>query len=299
MKLDFSAENTKAAGGKFADMDWTFSNSTWLEETAKSGWTGVYFRSSLVGVDSKTEDKNWMLMGADELRDTYGIVVGDDGTLEVIDEDKAKQFQPKTSQDTAQLFNSMQAAGVPRKILENIGGNPGGVDGYTFHLVEKPTGKKQTKKVNGVKVETQYDQTRLVVDADGLVSAPGGKKAGASAAASKPAKGKPAPVEEPEEEEEESADNDDPVEAAAVATIQTVLPNPKKFVGTFNAKQHGGGVTMAQMGAAALGNAIPKEHKGAPKAEVSKLLRKPDIYEKFNGELWNFDSEDGVVSSID
>jgi hypothetical protein len=291
--VDFSKKNTKESGGKFADKDWTFNGCTWIEETSKSGsFTGIYFKSELEGVEG-TQEKRWLLGDAEKLRNRLRVT--DEGTLEDVDDDNP--YTPRTNDETSQLFNSLEEAGFIMKVLSNIGSNPGGLDGTTAHLIEKPTGRKQKK--NGV--ETQYDQTWLV--AESLVEGTGAKKKTAGKAASVAAavkKGKSAPVEEPEDDpDDEPADDVDPIEAAAVATIQNVLTGPKKFIPTFNAKQNGGGVTTAQMRQAALGNAIPKDHKGAPKADVSKLLGKPAVYEKYNGELWQFDEDNGVVSAMD
>ena len=293
---NFSKANTKESGGKFADRDWTFTNCRWIEETAASGFTGIYFASDLKGVDGKTETKRWLLGDADKLRSK--LVVTDDGTVEDVDEDNL--YVPRTNDETQQLFNSLEDAGVSAKILANIGANPGGLDGVIAHLVDKPTGRKQKK--NGV--ETQYDQTWLV--AESLVEGSGGgkKKATAvkpSAAAKAKIKAAAAAVEDEEEpeESEEEEESEDPVEAAAIATIQTVLASPKKYIPTYNAKQNGGGVTTVQMSTAALGNAIPKEHRGVGKPAVQKLVKDKKFGGKFDGELWSFDADSGVYSALD
>lgn len=289
--VDFSKKNTKESGGKFADRDWTFTNCRWEERTAGSGFTGIYFVSDLEGVEG-TQEKHWLLGNAEKLR--AKLRVTDDGTLEDVDDDNP--YQPRTQDETAQLFNSLEDAGVSGKILQNIGANPSGLDGVTAHLIEKPTGRKQKK--NGV--ETQYDQTWLVAESlvdDGNSK---GKKAKPAAGKSAPAatatKGKTVPV---EEEEEETDGGDDPVTQAAIATIQAVLAKPKTFVATYNKKQNGGGLTLVQMRTAALGNAVPSEHRMIGKAEISKVLGKPDIYEQFAGELWSFDGDEGVVNVLE
>lgn len=297
--VDFSKKNTKESGGKFADRDWTFTNCRWEDKTAGSGFRGIYFVSDLEGPDG-VQEKRWLLGDADKLSAKLRVAPFDDrhpengGTLEDVDDDNP--YQPRTQDETAQLFNSLEDAGVSGKILQNIGANPSGLDGTTAHLVEKPTGRKQKK--NGV--ETQYDQTWLI--AESLVDDGGGKKtksaAGKSAPAATAKKGKPAPVVE-EEEEEETDGGDDPVTQAAVATIQAVLAKPKTFVATYNKKQNGGGLTLVQMRTAALGNAVPSEHRMIGKAEISKVLGKPDIYEQFAGEYWSFDSDEGVVNVLD
>lgn len=288
--VDFSKKNTKESGGRFGDKNCTFGGCTWEESTASSGFTGIYFVAKEFETEAgETHEKRWLLGDAEKLRNR--LRVNDDGTLEDVDEDNP--YVPRVNDETSQLFNSLEEAGVSMKILQNIGSNPGGLDGITAHMVEKPTGRKQKK--NGV--ETQYDQTWLV--AESLVDAP---KAGAKGkAAAKPAAAaskKSTKVVEPEEDEADESDVD-PIDAACIATIQAVLATPKKFVPTYNAKQNGGGLTIAQMRSAALGNAVPKEHKAVSKADVSKRLGKPAIYEQYADELWAFDSDEGVVSAID
>lgn len=315
MPLDFSKKATKKAGGKFGDRDWTFADSKWVELTSKtSGWVGAYFQTQLTGPDGSSEEKNWMLMSAEELRDTYGIIINDDGQLEVVDEDLAKDFAPKSNQDTARLFNSMEEHGVSAKVVAQLGTNPSAVDGYTFHMIEQPIlgaggAPKMQTRVNprtGKKEETQFPQTSLVVES--IVASPDGKKSGGKSTATSAisGKGKATKVVEPEPEPEADSDDsgDDPVEQAAIELVQTVLASPKKFVPTFNAKEHNGGVTTSQMGTAALGNAIPKDTlKTVKKADVQKLVRSADFGEKFNGELWNFETDDdtnvNVYSVID
>lgn len=318
--LNFTKKNTIEAGGKYGDRDWTLSGCKWISETAKSGFTGVYFHSDLVGPDGSELPKNWLLMEESELRETFGIQVNDDGQLEIIDEDLAKTFRPKSSWDTVQLFNSMEDAGVPAKILANIEENPGGVDGYTVHMIDKPTGKMQKRKNprTGQKEDTNFPQTWLVVES--IVAEPGGKKssakvggkASATSATSAAAmvakakvKAKAAEEEEEEgvEEEEEESDEDvSPAEQAAIELVQMVLAASKKkeFIPTYNAKQYDGGVSLSQMGTAALGNAIPKDTlKTVKKADVQKLVRSADFAGKYDGELWAFDSDEGVYSAID
>jgi hypothetical protein len=306
--VDFSKKNTKESGGKFADKDWTFTECKWDEVTNPSGtFTGIYFVSQLEGPEG-AQEKRWLLGDADKLRNKLRVT--DEGTLEDVDDDNP--YVPRTNDETSQLFNSLEECGVSMKVLSKIGENPGGLNGTTVHMIEKPTGRKQKK--NGV--ETQYDQTWLV--AESLVESSGGGgakktaagKAGSaskSTAAATGAEGKPAPVQEPEDEDEDDATDDvDPIEAAAVAAIQNVLAGPKKFVPTYNAKQNGGGVSLAQMRTAAMGNAVPKELRDigeAPhissKPNVSKLLGKPDVYVKYDGELWSFDADEGIVSAIE
>lgn len=307
--VDFSKKNTKESGGKFADKDWTVNSARWLVNTFKTGFTGIMYEWQATDGAGNDETIQWLLGDADKLNNK--LVVNDDGQLEDVDDDN--KYQPRTQDPTSQLFNSMEDAGVPLKLLNNIGAAPDGVVGYIFHLVDKPTGKKQMKKLpDGTKVETQYDQTWLIVES--IVDSPPkkGAKAGsgkpavaaAAASATKPVsakKTKPVVEEEPDEDDQDETENDglDPITEAAVATIQNVLSSPKKFVLTFNAKQNGGGVTMAQMRSAAIGNGIPKEHKAAGKSDVGKMLGKPDVYVQYDGELWNFDADEGVVSALE
>jgi hypothetical protein len=298
--MDFSKKNTVEAGGKWHDRDWTFANTVWLEQTAASGFVGVYYHSDLTGPDGTEQPKNWLFGSAEDVRDQYGLVVNDDGQLEEVDEDLAAKFRPKTSQETTKLFNSMEAAGVSAKVLSKIGTDPGAIDGYTMHLIEQGTGKKQMRKNprTGQKEETNFEQTVLIVES--IVAEPGGKKSKASAGAKTQATTKSRKVEEPEEPEESQDEIDDPVEMAAADLVVTVLATPKKFVPTYNARQHDGGVTNIQMATAALGNAIPKDTlKTVKKADVQKRVKDLEFAERYNGELFNFDSDEGVYSKID
>lgn len=299
---DFSKKNTKESGGKFADRDWTVDEATWLEEArGTKGFVGIYYRWSATDAAGNSENLDWLLGDADKLRSK--IVVTDDGILEDVDEDNP--YTPRTNDETSQLFNSMEEAGVPMKVLQQIGSNPNAVAGYTFHLVDKPRGYKRKDKDGN---ETKYDATWLVVGPDGLVSSPDdakkskGKSAPATAANAK-SKAKTAKDEEPEDDDTDddgdSAGSDDPIEAAAIATVQTVLTSPKKFIPTYNAKQNGGGVTLTQMSTAALGNAVPKEHRGVGKPAVQKLVKDKKFGGKFDGELWSFDAASGVYSTLE
>lgn len=294
----FGKENTReGSGGKFHDKDWTVNDAKWKVET-KGGFVGIFFSADLEDATGHSETKDWLLGGAEAL--SKKLRVNDDGQLEDVDADNP--YVPRKTDETSVFFNSAEDAGVPSRVLDAIGEAPEGLIGYTFHLVERPTGKKQVKKdpKTGQKVETQYDQTILVVDEGGLVASPGkgaakgSAKSTAAAAPTGAKKGKPAPEPEPDDDEDEV----DPIEAAAVATIQRVLETPKKFVATYNAKQNDGGVTTGQMRTAALGNAVPKEYSGS-KPQVAKMLAKPDVYEKYNGELWSWDADSGVVSALD
>lgn len=311
MPLEFTKKNTAEAGGKWHDRDWTFANTAWLEQTAASGFTGIYFHSDLTGPDGAESSKNWLFMSSEDALEQFGLAVNDDGQLEAIDEDKAEKFKQRSSQETTKLFNSMEAAGVPTKILGSIATKPGALDGYTMHLVEQPvlnadgTVRKQMKKNprTGQKEETNFPQTVLIVES--IIAEPGGKKSGAKSAAAATvakAKAKAKAVEEEEEEvevEEDDAD-DDPVELAAIELVQTVLASPKKFVLTYNAKQNGGGVTTVQMAQAALGNALSKEVlKTVKKADVQKRVKDAEFGDRYNGENWTFDPDEGVYSKLD
>lgn len=290
MPIDFSKKNTKPGGQKFHDKDFTTSNSRWIDEASKrTGEAYIYFNTTLVGKDGAPNPRNFLLGSSEEFRNLYGIVVND-GVLEKIDEDKP-DYEPKETDETSKLFNSMEVAGVSSRIVQNIDTNPSAIDGYTFHFVEDSKGYKRKDK-NGQ--ETKFDATWLVVEKGGLKSAPGGnRKASTASAASKP-KSKvvePEPDEEETDAEDQEQEEVDPLEQAASDTIQAILANPKKLVPNWNAKANGGGVTGKQMYNAALGNAMSKEHKELGKVNVAKKIKSGEVGEKFNGELWAYDSD--------
>lgn len=298
--MSVSGRKSKMTKGRLDGAVVQFTNTEWLAEESKGGKDVVNFSTIFTDADGQEHPRKFYL------GDQRFVRVNDAGGIESVDE--SRNYTISMDMATGKLLSSLEDAGFSGKKLDQIGDEPGVVDGQWVKLKEVPSG---SLKSDGV---TQF--TDLLVDelVDDPTSSGSGKKKGTAgtkptaSAVSTSAKKKAAPVVDDDDDDDNtsSADDDDddssaddPIRAAAVEAMEKILTSlstKTPLVKNFDSDAANGGITMKQAYTASFGVLKGKDVKGP----ASNMINDAAFHLENAAEgLYRFKKSTGVITPND
>lgn len=207
--MSISGSKSKLRKGGSRPEGWfRLDNCRWEERTSQN--TGQDYIALVVDLESADSDepREQMFFLGRSLKVGDYVTVTEDGALVSVDEDDEYEIPEYTA--VGKFFGTMSEEGVSDKIMDQVGDNPGALNGLVLKFEQVPV---LDNDGNVKKNDAGYDITDTLVVAVGDDSNVGGKKKGKSkktAAKKTSAKRsrKAAPVEEDEDDFEDEDEDD-------------------------------------------------------------------------------------------